>query len=419
VVVRDAGSSSNVRTQIFVTNEPDLLRIAIKLCFLGKINKCIRVGHVRHMHSPHPTSLSVNVPLSYHQPFAYLYKMPRIMMIEEQTKKKSRCKRLCRWISIPFRRRPRSYIDTVPDEEARKESKQPHVDISARGYQNTRNSNPVVHNNPYELLKNERHAKNRYRNERPQPPIVVDCARRPPATWDEELDRAIARSKNITMRDKLQSPDLEPPQQGRNRRRSITEKNMDLLVRLHELPAPQISQPPLTRASLEMAAGGRRRSTDSYYFDDWFSDAPTLPVRRPSNSFHDAASDAKKQRKDDRRPSRRRSTSSSRNKPDPHQRPPSGLSGSTQAATQRPQPRHPANNNIALPRTRPNTVPLRNNPSKVLVHSKSRGYKIVRNLLSLDGMRDEAEEQSVEPRHIASIERMADEDRRASRELAS
>jgi hypothetical protein len=43
----------------------------------------------------------------------------------------------------------------------------------------------------------------------------------------------------------------------------------------------------------------------------------------------------------------------------------------------------------------------------------------VRNLLSLDGMRDEAEEQSVEPRHIASIERMADEDRRASRELAS
>jgi hypothetical protein len=336
------------------------------------------------------------------------------MMIEEKAKKKSRCKRLCRWISIPFRHRPKSYIDPVPDVEAKKELKQPHADMSAQGCHNTRNFNPVIHRNPYEPFRSERHARSRYRNERPQPPIVVNHARRPPATWDEELDRAIARSKNITMRDKLQSPELEPPQQGRNRRRSMTEKNMDLLVRLHELPAPQISQPPLTRASLERAAGGRRKSTDSYYFDDWFSNAPTLPVRRSSNSSHDASSnDGKTQ------PSKRRSTSRSRSKPDHHQRPHSGLSGSTQAATQEPQPRHPANNSIALPRTRPNTVPLRNHPSKVLVHSKSRGYKIVRNLLSLDGMRDEAGEQPNEPRHISSIERMADEDRRASQELAS
>jgi hypothetical protein len=339
-------------------------------------------------------------------------------MVNERTKKKSRYKRLCRWISIPFRRRPSSYIDQMPDVEMKEDSKQPYIDSRMQGNHNSPDNKATFQSHHHEPSKHDYPAKSRYHNERLQHPIVSSYPRHSSATWDEELDRAIARSNNITMRDKLQSPDFEQPQQGRNRRRSMTEKNMDLLVRLHELPSQRISQAPLTRRSLEMAGG--RSSRGSHQFDDWISDAPTLPVQCLSKSLHYAVSDdAKMQRSDSRGSERPRRGSRSRDKHDSHQRPLSALSGSTQAATQGPQLRHPANSNIALPRIRPKTVPLRNDPSKVLVHSKSRGFKIVRNLLSLDGMRGEAEEHANEPRHIASLERMADEDRKASQELAS
>ena len=73
----------------------------------------------------------------------------------------------------------------------------------------------------------------------------------------------------------------------------------------------------------------------------------------------------------------------------------------------------------SLPPSDAKIVPLRGNSGKVLVHSNSRGYKIVRNLVSLNGLRDVVREQNNEPRHVASLERMAEEDRQASQELFS
>jgi hypothetical protein len=63
--------------------------------------------------------------------------------------------------------------------------------------------------------------------------------------------------------------------------------------------------------------------------------------------------------------------------------------------------------------SRTQVVPLRDDSERVLVHSKSRGFKVVRNLLSLDKLRN------TQPRHVNSLEDIAAEQERSEQEFAS
>jgi hypothetical protein len=329
-----------------------------------------------------------------------------------ETKKDGKLKRFYRWICIPFRRRSNSYIEPSPNVEEGEVIPQPQFDNIAIPFQEVPEKKPFVHH--YEEPGEIRHTRGRYRDARPQHPASYSLSQRPPPAFGNQLGCVTSQNYGFSGRDETESPAYDAPRSNSGKRsRSKTEKNKDLPGTLHTQPSP------LTRASLEM--NERRNSASSFRLLDSVPSTPTLKVRHWSNSSQGTIhTDMRSHHaRNDQRVRRDSSTRRPRSSYDEYQHPPARQLSTTREIPRGPRPRHPATGG-SLP-ARPKIVPLCNDSERVLVHSKSRGFKIVRNLLSIDAMRDMANStyQHDQPRHVSSLERMADEDQQASQELSS
>jgi hypothetical protein len=326
-----------------------------------------------------------------------------------ETKKDGKLKRFYRWICIPFRRRSNSYIESSPNVEEGEVVPQPQFNNIATPYREVREKKPLVQH--YEEPEDVRHTQGRYRDARPQHPTLNPLSPRPLPALGNPRGFVTSQNYGFSGRDETESPVCDALHSNNGKRsRSKTGKNKDLPGTLRAKPLP------LTRASLEM--NERRNSVSSHRLIDSVPDTPALMVRRWSNTSQGTIhTDVRSQHaRNDQRVRENSSTRRPRSIYDGYQHPPARNLSATRETPRGPRPRHPATGG-SLP-AQPKIVPLRNDSERVLVHSKSRGFKIVRNLLSIDAMRDMADQHD-QPRHVSSLERMADENRRASQELSS
>jgi hypothetical protein len=340
----------------------------------------------------------------------------------EETKKEGGLQCFSRWICIPFCRRSHSYIEpihkvvsspTPPMEMIYLRPDHPLEDPSSSLYQ-THEIKPLVHQN--QEPEETHQPRCRYRETRPQHPASHTVCQRNPILVTREGD---------------ESPTYDAPQvNGKRRSRSKTEKNKDLPGVLRAEP------PPLTREFLE--SNERRHSSSSRVFDDTpdpptgdylidrIPDAPTLRIRRGSNDSrasvrpdarsqfarHDQrvrgqSSTRQRRNTDGCQTSRSRQSSATRQA---HSNSHSRQSSATRQTAQASLPRYMRGGSLP---SRTQVVPLRDDSERVLVHSKSRGFKVVRNLLSLDKLRN------TQPRHVNSLEDIAAEQERSEQEFAS
>jgi hypothetical protein len=337
--------------------------------------------------------------------------MARADIYGGETKKEGKLKRFYRWICIPFRRRSNSYIEPSPSVsvDVGEDLPQPHFTNITGPYETACKNKPIVHH--YEEPEDARYTRGRYRYTRPLHPASHPPSQRP-STHENHVTFVAAQNYGFLSRDETQSPVYDAPHPNSGKRsRSRTEKNGDLPSSLRVQP------PPLTKASLEM--NERRNSASSYRLVDNIPDPPALQVRRWSNSSRGSIhTDVRSQHsRTDQRVRGDSNTRRPRSSFDGFQYPQVRRSSATRETPRGPRPHRPATGG-SLP-TRPNIVPLRDDRERVLVHSKSRGFKIVRNLLSLDAMRDMANYQHDQLRHVSSVERMAHEDQQVSQELSS
>jgi hypothetical protein len=353
----------------------------------------------------------------------------------EETKKEGRLQRFYRWICIPFRRRAHSYIEpihkvvsspTPPIELVNLRPYHPLEDPSSSLYQ-TQESEPPVHRN--QEPEETHQPRGRYREARPQHPASHALNQQTPPKCTEQVVSEQRPSIPAT-REGVESPTYDAPQvNGKRRSRSKTEKNKDLPGVLRAEP------PPLTREFLE--SNERRHSGGSWLIDnvadaptsnyliDNIPGAPALRVRRWSNDSRTSVRpDAWAQFARDDQRVRGHSNSRQRRNSDRYRNPHSRQSSATRQAHPNSHSRQSSADRqsarASLPRymhggslpSRAKVVPLRDDSERVLVHSKSRGFKVVRNLLSLDKLKDQ-------PRHMNSLEEIAAEKQRSEQEFAS
>lgn len=328
-------------------------------------------------------------------------------MLEVKSEKKSRFTRLSDWICMPFRRGPpSSYIDPTPPIRETEEAEIPNLNSIAYLQQRIHDTDESRRHK--KTLDNGRQPRSRYRAARPRSQIPISQPQTTRQSRSDERDHARGRSNSVVARARESpSPDDEAPRTKSQIRSRIASDNNE------ELPAsPQAQPPPLTRASLEMInrrngwdnhrGAARRCDRTAQHFGD-------LPLPRPT-----IATDTARMSSVNCNPRSKSRVRHSWHGNDAYQQTHSRESSSMREDSRR---RHEARRSLPPPGAE--IVPLRGDSGKVLVHSKSRGYKIVRNLVSLNGLRDVMREQNNEPRHVASLERMAEEDRRASQELFS
>ncbi|KAH7410058.1 hypothetical protein DE146DRAFT_732889 [Phaeosphaeria sp. MPI-PUGE-AT-0046c] len=312
---------------------------------------------------------------------------------------------LSQWLCMPFRRgTPSSYIDPTPPVREIEEAETPILTSITQLQQLTRDSNVLfVQKKP---LDSERRPRSRYRPARPQSRVPAPQLQdtREPRNNDREYTRE--GSTDVVAREQETSSwnDNAPRITGEERDRSVTDKNKDLPGSLRAQP------PPLTKASLEK--NDRRSRYEEKQHMGGLSNSTVrqfggLPVPGPT-----IAADTGRIPSVSRSPHRNSRTRHSWHGQDENQQ-----LGSRQSSRTREDSQGRRQSRRSLPPPDTDILPLRGDSGKVLVHSKSRGYKIVRNLVSLNGMRDMVCEHNNEPRHVASLERMAEEDRRASQEL--
>jgi hypothetical protein len=330
--------------------------------------------------------------------------MARYFKAEREQRKKGRLERLCSWLCIPLHRRPTSYVDPAPNLKLREDIKQVFPHCIVRPDHGTRNDKPLFHYR--EGFNDGQPAQARYHTALPQCPISRSHSAQPPLARDYQSSFAASMHNSTPMRYETQSPDYDAPRvNGRPELNVKTTKNKDL-------PGPLCAQPsPLTKAVLEM--NECRNSSSSHCLVDLIPESPQRPVRRWSSTYQDVArSELRLQRaRKDRRAHKKANTKPLRTSYD-------GWHNScplqSQKEPQGPRLHQPARSHIL--HTRPDIVPLSNDSGRVLVHSKSRGFKIVRNLLSIDGMHEMTRN---ELRNVASLERMAEDNRQACQELSS
>jgi hypothetical protein len=354
----------------------------------------------------------------------------------EETKKEDRLQCFYRWICIPFCRRSHSYIEpihkvvsspTPPIEMIHLRPDHPLEDPSSSLYQ-THENKILVHQK--QEPEETHQPRCRYRETRPQHPAShIMCQRNPPTCTEQVVSEQ--RSSVLVMREEVDSPTYDAPQvNGKRRSRSKTEKNKDLPGVLRAEP------PPLTKEFLE--SNERRHSSGSRLLDntpdaptgnyliDKIPDAPTLRIRRLSNdSRASVRTDARSQFAGNDQRVRAQSNTRQQRNSDGWQASNSRQSSATRKAHSNSHSRQSSATRqtaqVSLPRymyggslpSRTKVVPLRDDSERVLVHSKSRGFKVVRNLLSLDKLRN------TQPRHVNSLEDIAAEQERSEQEFAS
>jgi hypothetical protein len=317
-----------------------------------------------------------------------------------ESKRMNKPKRFCRWICIPFSRGKKSYIEEITPRGSVSDKKQPHSGLVTLDTWDTRSSS---HDD--EKLEDD----------------LRPCAQYPPAlsshansssqarvvlTWSYTNAFASSTYCPPTSRNDTQSPDFDAPRvQGQARVRSKSAKNKDLPGCLRAQPRP------LTKEYLEINER-RYSSSSSHPLINRVSDAPTHRECRSSNSDPDARrmeerlqlarKNHRLQVKQNALPLRR---SNDRLRCSRSQR--------SRDASRGPRMYQPAPGcNL---HARPHVVPLSSDSNKVLVHSKSRGFKVVRDMMSIERLR----EMMMQPRHDTTLERMLEDDQQAYRELTS
>jgi hypothetical protein len=318
-------------------------------------------------------------------------------------KKKNKLRRICRWVCNSFSRRTISYIEPAAHTTSEEYKEQPQSHSIALGYPGNENRKPVIRIR--NEIEDDQQTQARYPTTRLSHPIVESRLRDHP-TWDYRSTFAPSTYPSPDLRAEAQSPDYDAPRvQGRPRLRKKSAKNKDL-------PGPLRAQPlALTQQSLEL--NERRHSSSSQRLIDQIPESPHQMVRRWSNTYQEAGhSKLQLQQESKRYPANvKPNTLPLWNSFDKYRHSRSrksheGLQILRGYQPMRDRSRHP----------QPAIVPLSNDHNRVLVHSKSRGFKVVRNLLSIEKLRDMVCEQ---PRHVASLERMAEDDRNACQELSS
>ncbi|OAL01169.1 hypothetical protein IQ06DRAFT_369180 [Phaeosphaeriaceae sp. SRC1lsM3a] len=328
-------------------------------------------------------------------------------MIEHSSEQTSRMRRLSHWLCIPFRRAPpSSYIDPTPPVRQTEQAEIPVLTSPAQLQQLNRGNNVLIIND--KTLDNDRRPRSRYRPARPQSrvPTYQSLDTRQPGKdklgyASRSCDRAITRQEGTLS---ANSNALRINDQKRNR--SVVDKNK-------HLPQSLRAQPPYpTKAILERndrRSGDQDDRNGAGLSDSTLRPPGELPVPDPINAANTGRMPSMS-----RSPQRR-----SRNRHSWHGHDWYQQSRSRESSTSRENSQRRRQSRRSLPPPNTEIVPLRGDSGKVLVHSRSRGYKIVRNLVSLNGLRDMVCEHNNQPRHVASLERMAEEDRRASQELFS
>jgi hypothetical protein len=311
----------------------------------------------------------------------------------------TKLKRLCRWICIPFSRGKTSYIEQITPRTSVSSKKQPRSE-AVRLY--TRDTRSASHDD--EKLEDDLRPRAQY-----PPTLFSHASSRPQArevlAWNYRNTFASSIYCSPASRNDAQSPEFDAPRlQGQARVRSKSAKNKDLPGCLRAQPRP------LTKEHLD--TNDRRHSSSGQPLIGRLSDAPTHRERCWSNSNPDALRNEERlqlarrnhhtQVKQNALPLRQSNDRSQRSR-----------SQRSRDSSRGPRVYQPARGRSL--HARPDIVPLSSDSNKVLVHSKSRGFKVVRNLLSIEGLRD----MVMQPRHLASLERMAEDDQQAYNELTS
>jgi hypothetical protein len=372
-----------------------------------------------------------------------------------EAKKDGRLRRFCAWLCLPFRRGSDSYIEqdvkiemspspSPPVQEVKLVPKHP---LPQHPFNNP--SSTLYQAHEEKLVEEVGQPRGRYREARPQHPASYTIPPQSQPISNDQVDFVRKSSLSVT-RGEVESPTYDAPQpDGKRRSHSKTDKNKDL-------PGVLRAEPPrLTNENLEWherrhSAGSRAidniRGVPTSYLIDSIPDAPNLHIRRWSNdsrrsvrpdmrsqipgneqrgrgqydprhmrsSFDGHQGSHSRQSSGTRKsPQNTRSRQSSATRQTHPSAQPSQSSATWHTAPASPPRQEQDNYGGNLP-SRRGIVPLRDDSDRVLVHSRSRGYKIVRNLLSLDGLRDGAQ-----PRHAKSLEEIAAEERRSNQEFAS
>jgi hypothetical protein len=329
--------------------------------------------------------------------------MDSVVFAGRESKKESKRKRLCRWISNSFSRKAISYIDPVAHTRSEEDREQPRPHSIALGYHGISSCKPVIRDN--EKLENDHWIRGHYPTTQLSHPIVqYSPTERPP--WDCCSTFTPSAYTNYDLRSEAQSPDYDAPRvQGRPRLRNKSAKNKNL-------PGPLRAQPvALTQHSLQL--NERRHSSSSQRLIDQIPEPSQQMAWRWSNTYQGPKRSGLRLQQGYRehRVNLEQNALPLQN----------GFDGSRHSRSRlsREEPQKPRGYQATRGHgwhVRPGVVPLSNDSNRVLVHSKSRGFKVVRNLLSIEGLRSMVREQ---PRNVASLERMADDDRHACQELSS
>ncbi|KAL5120734.1 hypothetical protein ACEQ8H_001213 [Pleosporales sp. CAS-2024a] len=301
------------------------------------------------------------------------YEMAPSAVTRNSPKKPGKFKRFLQKLCIPVHRKTGMQLESSPAAEKRKETLWLGNDSIAEARQNPFYGESVAYCDEH----NGRESRGRYRMTVPKHPASRSQSRQNIAP--DRVGMLHSRS-GVDMRPETISPEYDAPRQnGRKRERAKTPRNKDLPGALRAQP------PPLTRSSLE-------RNSQRHDGDDARLIGCNPGTLLPNESEHNSPWDEHRVERESFQQAF--GTSQTPARPNIARKRthdwvvntrygPPVSSTATQAST----------SSMFVERTRTperyrKILPIRDASDRVLCHSRSRGYMVVRRLISLEGLRD-------------------------------
>lgn len=310
-------------------------------------------------------------------------------MGDKELKKPGRLKRFCRRICMPLHRALSSYLETTPAVSVRDEMGWTHEKNVADQHDGTIKYDQPMSLNYVESSKTRR-SRSRYRTTRPVHPSSRSSPRQAPILdYTQGFAASLRSSMEIDedIREETQSPEYDAPRvNGQKRRRFKHEGNADL-------PGPLRAEP--AKASL---ADLKRRNSNTSLVEQIprappsLSDAAWYPLDKKNNRSRCSSKESSRQALQPQLQSQSRSSAGTartrRSSKAPELTSQTSRTSSTCCILGR-QPRHTEGEQRSgiMPS---NIQPLRGDEERVLCKSRSRGYMVVRRILSLEALREAA-----------------------------